>query len=180
MRSLPVAILIASVSAASAADYNYRTPLAPGEIEVYPPLPYGLLIVPAPPRYFPPQPVIIVTPPPAPPPAPLPVLMPPPNPLPPPGPVPPPEEYTAAPAQPARPPCAAAVVDGLRAGPHGIEGLALREGPGVQFPIITHLFNGHPLTVCDREGRWFGVTDPTGLRGWSHMHWIRPAQGGVS
>jgi hypothetical protein len=87
MRSLPVAILIALSSAANAADYNYRTPLAPHEIEVYPPLPYGALAMPRPPSYFPPGPLIVL-PPPRPPEAMLPRLMPPPTRMRPPGPVP--------------------------------------------------------------------------------------------
>lgn len=90
-RPLILAILLGTSSAAGAADYNYRIPLAPHEVEVYPPLPYGLLIVPEPPLYSRRQ-VIVVTPPPGPPPAMLPRLMPPPVRMRPPGPVPPPEE----------------------------------------------------------------------------------------
>ena len=49
------------------------------------------------------------------------------------------------------PACRAAVVSGLFVGPW-IEMLAMRTGPGVEYPILDRLGNGYPLQVCAREG----------------------------
>lgn len=78
---------------------------------------------------------------------------------------PPPERYAPP------PPCGRGpgIVAGLAEGYYR-EGLALRVGPGMAFPLTTHLFNGQPLTVCAREGEWLEVT----VRGWVHSRFVRP------
>ena len=69
------------------------------------------------------------------------------------------------------PPCGRGpgIVAGLAEGYYR-EGLALRVGPGMALPLITHLFNGQPLTVCAREGEWLEVI----VRGWVHSRFVRP------
>lgn len=94
------------------------------------------------------------------------------------------EESAPLPSPP--PLCRAAVVSGLVVGPW-IELLAVRTGPGIEYPVLDRLGNGYPLQVCAREGEWFAIVEadcPVNVltwegspctKGWSFRRWIIPA-----
>ncbi|SMX31845.1 SH3 domain-containing protein [Actibacterium lipolyticum] len=77
--------------------------------------------------------------------------------------------------------CALDVVAGLN--PNGDGFLAVRTGPGTQYPQIGSLYNGDQVIVCDARGKWRGVFygpnmgEGSGQRGWVHSNWLRPLAG---
>ena len=41
--------------------------------------------------------------------------------------------------------------------PKGDGFLAVRGGPSTDYPKVDELYNGDLVTICDEDGRWFGV-----------------------
>ena len=75
------------------------------------------------------------------------------------------------------PPCAPARVGGTGIWPD-VEVVAVRVGPGEEFPLVTTLPKGYPLLVCGRTGDWFTVLDPICMQGgpcvhgWAYSRWV--------
>jgi uncharacterized protein YraI len=66
---------------------------------------------------------------------------------------------------------ATSTVNGLN--PNGDGFLAVRTGPGSNYPMIDKLYNGDVVTVHDLSGRWRGVSYANGTRvGWVHSNWL--------
>ena len=66
------------------------------------------------------------------------------------------------------------VVSGLD--PNGDGFLALRDGITGNAQRIAKMGEGTRLNVLGQSGAWMMVETETGLRGWAHSNWIRPAQ----
>ena len=82
-----------------------------------------------------------------------------------------------APAQvqpPAPQPVFSHMVSGLD--PNGDGFLALRDGITGSAQRIAKMGEGTRLNVLGQSGAWMMVETETGLRGWAHSNWIRPAQ----
>ncbi|WP_109467440.1 caspase family protein [Albibacillus kandeliae] len=82
-----------------------------------------------------------------------------------------------APAQvqpPAPQPVFSYMVSGLD--PNGDGFLALRDGITGNAQRIAKMGEGTRLNVLGQSGAWMMVETETGLRGWAHSNWIRPAQ----
>jgi hypothetical protein len=83
--------------------------------------------------------------------------------------------------------CASSYVDGLN--PAGDNFLAVRTGPGTDFPKIDEIHTGDVVIVCDARGPWRGVfydgsNVRTGYRaehgqrsGWVHSRYLRDLAG---
>ncbi len=78
--------------------------------------------------------------------------------------------------------CASSVVSGLD--PNGDGFLALRTGPGTNYPKIGELHEGDVVYPCDARGPWIGILlaypkagRPVGPGGWVHGRWLRPLAG---
>ena len=55
--------------------------------------------------------------------------------------------------------------------------LNLREGPGTDAPIITKLVHNQELNEVSRRDEWLEVRVPsTGMDGWVHSAYVRPAR----
>jgi uncharacterized protein YraI len=83
--------------------------------------------------------------------------------------------------------CASSYVDGLN--PNGDNFLAVRTGPGSNFPKIDEIHTGDVVMVCDGQGPWRGVfydgsNISNGYRaahgqraGWVHSRYLRDLAG---
>lgn len=78
--------------------------------------------------------------------------------------------------------CASSVVAGLD--PNGDGFLAVRAGPGTNYPKIGELHEGDVVNTCDARGPWIGILlsypkpgQPLGPGGWVHGRWLRPLAG---
>lgn len=88
-----------------------------------------------------------------------------------------PQPQVQAPAQvqpPAPQPVFSYMVSGLD--PNGDGFLALRDGITGSAQRIAKMGEGTRLNVLGQSGAWMMVETETGLRGWAHSNWIRPAQ----
>ena len=66
---------------------------------------------------------------------------------------------------------ASSIVDGLD--PNGDGFLAVRTGPGTDYPMIDMLYNGDVVIVHTGSGPWVGVSYGDGQRlGWVHRNWL--------
>ena len=66
-------------------------------------------------------------------------------------------------------------VRGLKAGGDGF--LAVRTGPGGNYPMIGQLVNGDVVTVITFHGKWRGVELTNGALGWVHSNWLSDLAG---
>jgi uncharacterized protein YraI len=67
--------------------------------------------------------------------------------------------------------CAGSIVSGLD--PNGDGFLAVRTGPGSNYPKIGDLHNGDTVRTCARNGRWVGVYyGQPRSKGWVHSNWL--------
>jgi hypothetical protein len=77
--------------------------------------------------------------------------------------------------------CQRAVVAGL-VDPYGIPVLAVRTGPSQLYPIVDRLFNGTPVTVCERHDEvetgivWLGILYEEGLILWAARTYLQPLE----
>ncbi|EYD71533.1 hypothetical protein Rumeso_04934 [Rubellimicrobium mesophilum DSM 19309] len=73
--------------------------------------------------------------------------------------------------------CATSTVSGLD--PNGDNFLAVRSGPGTQYPKIDELHAGDVVQTCDGQGNWVGVYYPdlNGRSGWVHGSYLTPLAG---
>jgi hypothetical protein len=77
--------------------------------------------------------------------------------------------------------CQQAVVAGL-ADPYGVPVLAVRTGPSQLYPIVDRLFNGTPVTVCERHDEvetgivWLGILYDEGLILWAARTYLQPLE----
>jgi uncharacterized protein YgiM (DUF1202 family) len=67
--------------------------------------------------------------------------------------------------------CLASTVAGLD--PNGDGFLAVRTGPGTNYPKIDEIHNGDVVRTCARSGQWVGIYygEPR-RRGWAHGNWL--------
>lgn len=66
-------------------------------------------------------------------------------------------------------------VQGLN--PRGDGFLAVRSGPGSNYPMVDRLFNGDQVYVFTTRGAWCGITYGDGRQGWSHRNWLQQIAG---
>ncbi|WP_201774365.1 SH3 domain-containing protein [Jannaschia aquimarina] len=55
--------------------------------------------------------------------------------------------------------------------PNGDGFLAVRTGPGTDYPMIDQLVNGDRVTIINGQDRWLGV-EYRGRQGWVHGNWV--------
>lgn len=65
---------------------------------------------------------------------------------------------------------ATSTVSGLD--PNGDGFLAVRSGPGTNFPMIDKLYNGEVVEIIEFQGSWRGVRYRGGWKGWAHANWL--------
>jgi SH3-like domain-containing protein len=46
------------------------------------------------------------------------------------------------------------------------DGVNIRTGPGIKYPIYMEVFKGYPLKVLKRDGEWLEVADVDNDKGW--------------
>lgn len=61
--------------------------------------------------------------------------------------------------------------------PNGDGFLAVRSGPGTNFPIIDKLYNGEVVHNIQMQGQWRGVRFRGGMKGWVHGNWLKDLAG---
>lgn len=87
------------------------------------------------------------------------------------------EVVQVAPAPPPVPQCQPAVTLGLAPW----EALAVRMGPGVEFPQVAMVAPGYPVDVCGQEGNWGRVRMclvgvPQCSEGWASLSYLVPVR----